>query len=41
MIHGIKNGFSWVGDLHKKVDWRKECIAVTDEEIEEIDTYSY
>lgn len=37
MIHGIKNGFSWVGDLHAGVDWTKGCIAVTDEEIEEID----
>ncbi len=37
MIHGIKNGFSWVGDLHAEVDWTKGCIAVTDEEIEEID----
>jgi len=36
MIHGIKNGFSWVGDLHTEVDWTKGCIAVTDEEIEEI-----
>jgi tetratricopeptide (TPR) repeat protein len=36
MIHGIKNGFSWVGDLHAEVDWTKGCIAVTDEEIEEI-----
>jgi tetratricopeptide (TPR) repeat protein len=37
MIHGIKSGFSWVGDLHTEVDWTKGCIAVTDEEIEEID----
>jgi len=37
MIHGIKSGFSWVGDLHKEVDWTKGCIAVTDEEIEEIE----
>ncbi|HAM49412.1 MAG TPA: peptidase [Nitrospiraceae bacterium] len=37
MIHGIKNGFSWVGDLHTEVDWTKGCIAVTDEEMEEID----
>ncbi|MDD2310151.1 MAG: L,D-transpeptidase family protein [Desulfuromonadaceae bacterium] len=36
MIHGIKNGFSWVGDYHTEVDWTKGCIAVTDEEIEEI-----
>jgi tetratricopeptide (TPR) repeat protein len=37
MIHGIKNGFSWVGDLHTEVDWTKGCIAVTDEEIREIE----
>lgn len=37
MIHGIKNGLSWVGDLHTEVNWTKGCIAVTDEEIEEID----
>jgi murein L,D-transpeptidase YafK len=36
MIHGIKNGFSWVGDAHTEVDWTKGCIAVTDEEVEEI-----
>ena len=36
MIHGIKNGFSWVGDAHSGVDWTKGCIAVTDEEIDEI-----
>ena len=36
MIHGIKNGFSWVGDAHTEVNWTKGCIAVTDEEIEEI-----
>jgi len=37
MIHGIKNGLSWVGAYHTEVDWTKGCIAVTDEEIEEID----
>jgi len=37
MIHGIKNGFTWVGDAHTGVDWTKGCIAVTDQEIEEID----
>ncbi len=36
MIHGLKNGFSRVGDSHTQVDWTKGCIAVTDEEIEEI-----
>lgn len=38
MIHGIKNGFSWVGELHANIDWTKGCIAVTNEEIEEIET---
>lgn len=37
MIHGIKNGLSWVGASHAEVDWTKGCIAVTDEEIEEIE----
>jgi murein L,D-transpeptidase YafK len=36
MIHGIRNGFGWVGPLHQQVDWTKGCIALTDEEIEEI-----
>ena len=40
MIHGIKNGFSWVGDSQAEVDWTKGCIAVTDEEIEEIEKLS-
>ena len=38
MIHGLKNGFSWVGDSHSESDWTQGCIAVTDEEIEEIAT---
>ncbi|MRR07224.1 MAG: tetratricopeptide repeat protein [Deltaproteobacteria bacterium] len=38
MIHGMKNGFSWVGDAHTEVDWTQGCIAVTNEEIEEICT---
>ncbi|HQG31192.1 MAG TPA: L,D-transpeptidase family protein [Deltaproteobacteria bacterium] len=37
MIHGLKNGFSKVGGLHTGFDWTKGCIAVTDEEIEEIE----
>lgn len=36
MIHGTKNGFSWASDAHAGVDWTKGCIAVTNEEIEEI-----
>ena len=37
MIHGLKNGFSQVGNSHTATDWTKGCIAVTDEEIEEIE----
>lgn len=37
MIHGVMNGYSWIGDAHTASDWTKGCIAVTDEEIEEID----
>ncbi|MRR34517.1 peptidase, partial [bacterium] len=36
MIHGIKSGFGWAGDAHADSDWTKGCIAVTDEEIEEL-----
>jgi len=37
MIHGIKNGLGWIDRLHTQFDWTEGCIAVTDEEIEEID----
>ena len=37
MIHGIKNGLGWIDRFHTQFDWTKGCIAVTDEEIEEID----
>lgn len=36
MIHGIKNGFGWIGAAHRMYDWTLGCIAVTDQEIEEI-----
>ena len=36
MIHGIKNGLTWVGASQTEVDWTKGCIAVTNEEMEEI-----
>jgi murein L,D-transpeptidase YafK len=37
MIHGIRNGFGWIGRFHAPLDWTKGCVAVTDKEIEEID----
>lgn len=34
MIHGLPNGFAWVGKRHAARDWTEGCIAVTDKEIE-------
>ncbi len=36
MIHGIRNGLGWIGALHRLRDWTVGCIALTDEEIEEL-----
>ena len=36
MIHGLPNGYGWIGTGHRAKDWTAGCIAVTDAEIEEI-----
>jgi murein L,D-transpeptidase YafK len=36
MIHGLPNGKGWIGSAHRLYDWTLGCIAVTDEEIDEI-----
>jgi murein L,D-transpeptidase YafK len=36
MIHGLPNGRGSVGAYHRTVDWTNGCVALTDEEIEEI-----
>ncbi len=36
MIHGLPNGYGRIGATHRLKDWTDGCIAVTDEEIEEI-----
>lgn len=36
MIHGLPNGYGWLGASHRLHDWTLGCIAVTDAEIEEI-----
>ena len=36
MIHGLPNGFAYIGGLHTQRDWTLGCIAVTNQEIEEI-----
>ena len=36
MIHGIQNGRGWMGAFHRWKDWTAGCVALTDEEIEEL-----
>jgi murein L,D-transpeptidase YafK len=36
MIHGIRNGRGWIGAFHRWSNWTAGCIALTDEEIEEL-----
>ena len=36
MIHGLPNGLGALGALHRQKDWTAGCIALTDEEIEEL-----
>ncbi len=35
-VHGLPNGFGAIGPAHRLKDWTDGCIAVTDEEIDEI-----
>lgn len=35
-VHGLPNGYNWVGASHRLKDWTDGCIAVTDEEIDQI-----
>ena len=36
MIHGLRHGLGWLGRAHRAMDWTRGCIAVTNEEIDEI-----
>lgn len=36
MIHGLPAGAGWIGKHHAGFDWTRGCIAVTNEEIDEI-----
>ena len=35
-IHGLEDKYAWVGSAHRLTDWTDGCIAVTDQEIDEI-----
>ena len=36
MIHGLPRSEHWVGEMHTEYDWTNGCIAVTDDEMDEI-----
>lgn len=36
MIHGLMNGYGWIGRLHRLRNWTEGCIAVTNPEMLEI-----
>lgn len=38
-IHGLPPALSWIGSLHRTIDWTSGCIAVTNPEIDEIWSY--
>jgi len=35
-VHGLPNGYRYVGAAHRLKDWTDGCIAITDQEIDEI-----
>jgi len=36
MVHGLPNGFGWLGATHRNMDWTDGCVAVTNAEMDEI-----
>ena len=36
MIHGIPNGWGFLGRLHRAWDWTNGCIAITNDEMREV-----
>lgn len=36
MIHALSNGMGWIGKQHLRIDWTLGCIAVTNEEMDEL-----
>lgn len=35
-IHGLKNGRGYIGKMHRMTDWTNGCIALTNEEVDEL-----
>jgi murein L,D-transpeptidase YafK len=36
MVHGMRNGFGWIGRAHLLVNWTTGCVAVTNAEMDEL-----
>jgi len=39
-IHGLKNGFGFIGNIHHLFDWTLGCIALTNQEIDELSAHT-
>lgn len=39
-IHGLKNGFGFIGKFHLLFDWTLGCIALSNEEIDELSQHT-
>lgn len=35
-VHGLPNGYGWIGASHRLKDWTDGCVAVTNREMDEI-----
>lgn len=35
-LHGLPNGYGWIGASHRLKDWTDGCIAATDQQMDEI-----
>lgn len=33
MIHGLRDGFGWIGRAHRWLDWTHGCIALANEDV--------
>ena len=36
MIHGLPNGMGYIGEAHARQDWTDGCIAITNEQMDEL-----
>ena len=36
MLHGLPKEYAWIGEAHRLRDWTDGCVAVTNEEMDEI-----